>query len=198
MRWRPSLCASSGPEPPGRLAQRPEHQPCDQRLLNKTAGAWLPFGIPALDRFSKNGVGRTGFEPVTSSVSGNFGVSVTVGLSSSGEPLTCQKILATSRWVWGRLNTLAPISGSHDARRAGFRSKRQAHRGLSGSRADWLSSRGWTGGLPDARSGEEWSLLLRIAELEARKQARENAWREQRTCVPPDGLGRAAAGKRVG
>ena len=31
-------------------------------------------------------VGRTGFEPVTSSVSGNFGVSVTVGLSRAGSP----------------------------------------------------------------------------------------------------------------
>ena len=37
---------------------------------------------------------RTGFEPVTSSVSGNSGVSVTVGLSSSGEPLTCTNILS--------------------------------------------------------------------------------------------------------
>jgi hypothetical protein len=29
------------------------------------------------------------------------------------EPLTCKNILATSRWVWGQLNTLASICGSH-------------------------------------------------------------------------------------
>jgi hypothetical protein len=37
----------------------------------------------------------------------------------NGEALTCEKILATSRWVWGRLGTLAPISGSYGAWRAG-------------------------------------------------------------------------------
>jgi hypothetical protein len=31
---------------------------------------------------------------------------------SNREPLTCEKNLATSRWVWGRLDTLAPIPGS--------------------------------------------------------------------------------------
>ena len=50
---------------------RPECQRRDQRLLRKTAGAWLPSWLSALHQISKNGVGRTGFEPVTSSVSGN-------------------------------------------------------------------------------------------------------------------------------
>jgi hypothetical protein len=36
----------------------------------KTAGAWLPSWLSALDKISKNRVGRTGFEPVTSSVPG--------------------------------------------------------------------------------------------------------------------------------
>ena len=69
-----------------------------------------------LDRFSKNGVGRTGFEPVTSSVSGNSGAVPSVcdrRAESNWEPVTCEKNLAGSRYVRGRLNTLAPISGSH-------------------------------------------------------------------------------------
>jgi hypothetical protein len=41
----------------------------DQQRCGETAGAWLPFWLSALDEISKNGVGRTGFEPVTSSVS---------------------------------------------------------------------------------------------------------------------------------
>ena len=41
----------------------------DQQRSAKTPGRWLSFGLSALDRFSENGVGRTGFEPVTSSVS---------------------------------------------------------------------------------------------------------------------------------
>jgi hypothetical protein len=45
----------------------------DQQRRDKTAAGWLPFRPSALDRFSKNGVGRTGFEPVTSSVSGIIG-----------------------------------------------------------------------------------------------------------------------------
>jgi hypothetical protein len=49
--------------------QRPECRRCDQRLLGITAETWLPSWLPALDRISKNRVGRTGFEPVTSSVS---------------------------------------------------------------------------------------------------------------------------------
>jgi hypothetical protein len=41
----------------------------DQRQRSKTAGGWLPLALLGLGRFSKNGAGRTGFEPVTSSVS---------------------------------------------------------------------------------------------------------------------------------
>ena len=58
----------------------------DQQRCGKPAGAWLPFWLPALDWFSKNGVGRTRFELVTFSVSGNLGASVTVGLSRTGSP----------------------------------------------------------------------------------------------------------------
>ena len=75
--------------------------------------------------FSKNGVGRTGFEPVTSSVSGNSRTVPGVchrRTESNGEPVTCEKILTGSRYVRGRLNTLAPISGSHGAWTAGSRS----------------------------------------------------------------------------
>ncbi len=43
----------------------------DQQRCGKTAEAWLPFWLEALDKISKNDVGRTGFEPVTSSVSRN-------------------------------------------------------------------------------------------------------------------------------
>jgi hypothetical protein len=41
----------------------------DQQGSGKTPGHWLSFGLSALDRLSKKVVGRTGFEPVTSSVS---------------------------------------------------------------------------------------------------------------------------------
>ena len=84
----------------------------------KSAGGWLPFGLPPLNIISKKIVGRTGFEPVTSSVSRK---SKTVSCvchrrtESDGEPLTCTKILGTSRCVRGRLNTLALICGSHSA-----------------------------------------------------------------------------------
>jgi hypothetical protein len=60
-------------------------------------------------------VGRTGFEPVTSSVSGNSGAVSGVchrRTESNYEPLTCERILGTSRWVWGRLTALAPTCGS--------------------------------------------------------------------------------------
>jgi hypothetical protein len=40
-----------------------------QRLRDKAAGRWLSFGLSVLDKISKKVVGRTGFEPVTSSVS---------------------------------------------------------------------------------------------------------------------------------
>ena len=55
----------------------------------ESAGGWLPFRLSPLDTISKNAVGRTGFEPVTSSVSGKsraVWVSVTVGLSRTGSP----------------------------------------------------------------------------------------------------------------
>ena len=74
----------------------------------------LPFRLPALDIHSKI-VGRTGVEPVTSSVSGNSGVSGTVGLGSNGESLIRADILATSQWVWRQLTALAPVSGSRHA-----------------------------------------------------------------------------------
>jgi hypothetical protein len=44
--------------------------PVTSPYLGKTAGAWLPSWLPVLARISKNGVGRTRFELVTSSVSG--------------------------------------------------------------------------------------------------------------------------------
>ena len=49
---------------------------------------------------------------------------------SSGEPFTCENNLIGSRYVRGRLNTLAPISGSHSVWSAGSRSRRQDRRGL--------------------------------------------------------------------
>ena len=57
--------------------------------LHTTAGGWLPFSFHIWTRFRKIAVGRTEFEPVTSSVSGNFGTVLGVrhrrtGLS--GEP----------------------------------------------------------------------------------------------------------------
>jgi hypothetical protein len=67
-------------------------------------------------------VGRTGFEPVTSSVSGKFRAVFGVWhrrTASNGEPLIWTKSLNGSCWVWRRLNTLAPISGSHALRTAG-------------------------------------------------------------------------------
>jgi len=65
----------------------------------RTAGRWLSFRLPPLYMISKNGVGRTGFEPVTSSVSGKskliFGVCHR-RTESSGEPLTWAKSLSGS------------------------------------------------------------------------------------------------------
>jgi hypothetical protein len=58
-------------------------------------------------------VGRTGFEPVTSSVSGNSRGVCNRRTESNLESLSCEKNLTGSRWVWQQLNTLAPISGSH-------------------------------------------------------------------------------------
>ena len=65
-------------------------------------------------------VGRTGFEPVTSSVSGNSRTVPDVSdrrTGSNGEPLTWATILTTSRYVRGRLNTLPPISAPGAGRR---------------------------------------------------------------------------------
>ncbi len=55
-----------------------------------------------IDRLSKNVVGRTGFEPVTSSVSGKSKPISGVchrRTESNGEPLTCTDILSGSRCV---------------------------------------------------------------------------------------------------
>ncbi len=76
----------SAPNRPGNLCVARDIERSDQLLREEPAGRWLSSWLSPLDRFSKNGVGRTGFEPVTSSVSGNSGVSVTVGLSRAGSP----------------------------------------------------------------------------------------------------------------
>jgi hypothetical protein len=84
--WRPSDC----------------HGSSDQRLRRKTAGGWLSFRLSPVDTISKNGVGRTGFEPVTSSVSGNSGAVLAVchcRTESNYEPLTCEKNLIGSCYV---------------------------------------------------------------------------------------------------
>jgi len=83
---------------------------------------------------------------VTSSVSGNSRVSVTVGLSlSSGEPFTCKKILAKSRWGGRRMNTLAPISGSQGAWRAGSLPGVRIIEGCPDLELAGSLARGWTG-----------------------------------------------------
>ena len=61
-------------------------------------------------------VGRTGFEPVTSSVSGKSRPVPGIchrRTESNGEPFTCEKLLGGSRWVRGRLIASALIRGSH-------------------------------------------------------------------------------------
>ncbi len=70
---------------------------------------------PGTRNTRSNYVGRTGFEPVTSSVSGKSRAVPGVcrrRAESDWEPVTCEKNLAGSFYVRGRLNTLAPISGS--------------------------------------------------------------------------------------
>ena len=71
----------------------------DQQRRDKTAGGWLPLELSSPDTISKNVVGRTGFEPVTSSVSGKFwrfwGVCYRRA-ESNGEPLTCERFLTGS------------------------------------------------------------------------------------------------------
>ena len=74
------------------------------------------FLLEAFDLFLFQLVGRTGFEPVTSSVSGNSGDVPCVRhrrAESNWEPVTWEKNLAGSCYVRGRLKMLAPISGSH-------------------------------------------------------------------------------------
>ena len=105
----------------------------DQQRRDKTAGGWLPFGFPPLDTISKNVVGRTRFELVTSSVSGNFRTVLGVchrRTGSSGEPLTWADILGGSGWVWGRLMALALICGSHGF---GLPGRARSSRAVAGS-----------------------------------------------------------------
>ena len=78
---------------------------------DRRAGSPVFLGLHRCDL-----VGRTGFEPVTSSVSSGksrafFGV-CHCPTEWNGEPLTCASILAASRRVRRRLIALAPISGS--------------------------------------------------------------------------------------
>jgi hypothetical protein len=126
------------------------HAECsDQQRCGETAGAWLPSELPVLDRFSKNAVGRTGFEPVTSSVSGNSRTVPCVcrcRTESNREPLTCEKNLAGSSYVRERLNTLAPLSGSHGVGGTGSRSRRQDHRGLLVARRRLCFGHSWRTG----------------------------------------------------
>ena len=67
-----------------------------------------------VDTISRNAVGRTGFEPVTSPVSGNFrdgsGCLPPSGWVERGA-LTWANILGGSGWVWGRLTALASSAG---------------------------------------------------------------------------------------
>jgi hypothetical protein len=99
MRPRPSA-----PTEPARTTrpplQRSERRRRDQRLLGKTAGVWLPLRLSMLDGFSKNSVGRTGFEPVTSSVSGN-------AICRS-----CSRIFALSCYTWSTLVRWCPSSSA--------------------------------------------------------------------------------------
>jgi hypothetical protein len=75
------------------------HGSSDQRLRDKTAGGWLSFRLSGLDIHLKNGVGRTGFEPVTSSVSGKSRTVPGVchrRTESNGEPLAWANVLTLS------------------------------------------------------------------------------------------------------
>jgi len=72
----------------------------------KSAGGWLLFRLPSLNVVSKKVVGRTGFEPVTSSVSGKSRAVSGVchrRTESNAEPLTWANILDGSCWVRWRL-----------------------------------------------------------------------------------------------
>src|ERR1017187_2113652 len=72
----------------------------DQLLRGKAAGGWLSLWLSPLDAVSKNVVGRTRFELVTSSVSGKSRAVLGVchgRTESNGEPLTWAGILNGSR-----------------------------------------------------------------------------------------------------
>jgi hypothetical protein len=82
----------------------------------------------------ENRVGRTGFEPVTSSVSEKSRTVPGVchrRTESNGEPLTWAKILATSCRVWRPLVALAPISGSRRVAETSGTHCRARHRAMS-------------------------------------------------------------------
>ena len=87
-----------------------------ERFWADVALAVGPRSVPGRARSKKCLVGRTGFEPVTSSVSGN---SIAVWgvcdgrTESNGESLTWEEFLAGSCSVGGRLMALALICGSH-------------------------------------------------------------------------------------
>jgi hypothetical protein len=73
---------------------------CDQLPQGHQNRRWLaPFRLPLMDTISKNTVGRTGFAPVTSSVSGKSRAVSGVchrRAESNGEPLTWANILTGS------------------------------------------------------------------------------------------------------
>jgi hypothetical protein len=117
--------------------------------------------LSPLDTISENVVGRTGFEPVTSSMSGKSRADPGVchrRTESNGEPLTCGKNLIGSCYVRGRLNTLAPISGSHSVWSAGSRSRRQIDVGCSVPIRSPLRGRGQLANQSsrDVQAGGEW------------------------------------------
>ena len=81
---------------------------------------------------------------------------------SGGEPFTYEKILATSRWVCGRLNTLAPISGSHGAWRAGSLPGVKIIEGCPDLELAGSLARGWTGALQMSDADQVRLLQCRV------------------------------------
>ena len=65
---RSILCGARRTE--GFLLRWPNLRRSDQQQEDKAAGGWLSLRLSPLDAISETAVGRTGFEPVTSSVSG--------------------------------------------------------------------------------------------------------------------------------
>jgi hypothetical protein len=55
-------------------------------VAGETAGGWPPLGLSPLDTISKNSVGRTRFELVTSSVSGESSLGLELDLEASETP----------------------------------------------------------------------------------------------------------------